>query len=274
MKKVNKVLMSTVAILLSLVLISTSVLSGVFAKFVETKSAGATVSLKAFGITVTVSAPNGDVEIDTSKTVNDGENVSVTLNSLAMYPGREELGIVKFAFSGTTTVPTNLTIRVDVQSNDKLLVTKSVFPDYLTENQRAYMPMGFRVRTWSADEAFNTANTPYWINAESISALDIKAESEIATDIRTAMATTGGLSLSSATKDTSGTGSYYVTKKFDVNKPIVLIDSRPAIGIGYHWSLDNTTVSYSDEISTYIAEQLNGASAVTVTLTVTLEQDS
>ena len=53
MKKVNKILMATVSILLSLVLLSTSLVSGIFAKYVIKNSAESNVGFKKWGITVT-----------------------------------------------------------------------------------------------------------------------------------------------------------------------------------------------------------------------------
>ena len=100
MKKVNKALMATVAILLSLVLISTSVLSGVFAKFVETKSAGATVSLKAFGLTLTVSSKDKYNPVYTPSADNAiSVTVPITMNAAENYDD-----IVKFTLSNTPNV--------------------------------------------------------------------------------------------------------------------------------------------------------------------------
>ena len=50
MKKSNKILMATVAILLSLVLISTSIVSGIFARFVIEKSGSTAIKFNKFGV--------------------------------------------------------------------------------------------------------------------------------------------------------------------------------------------------------------------------------
>ena len=104
MKKVNKALMSTVAILLSLVLISTSVLSGVFAKFVDTKSAGATVSLKAFGLTLTVNKGSDvpSTAIVTPSTI-DANTLSVTVTDFKINASTTKYNsIIWFTISKTT----------------------------------------------------------------------------------------------------------------------------------------------------------------------------
>ena len=107
-KRFNKILMMTVAILLCLVLISTSVVSGIFAKYVITKSAGATVSLKAFGITLSVDGMATNNSTGITKTVvskdtnNNALEISVTGISLAA--GESIDDVVKFTIDGTPNV--------------------------------------------------------------------------------------------------------------------------------------------------------------------------
>lgn len=136
MKKVNKALMATVAILLSLVLISTSVLSGVFAKFVDTKSAGATVSLKAFGVTLTMSIPDATVTAlenagaSIPKDTNGkpletftSEGNSITISGLKMLPGMTFPKAVKFEFGGAPTVPVQVKITPTITYDSKVHTT-------------------------------------------------------------------------------------------------------------------------------------------------------
>ena len=86
MRKANRIMMGTVSILLCLVLVTTSVLSGIFAKYVTNRKAEANVAFKKWGITVT---PGSDLE-DSYSTVIDGEDrvvVSSTLDGNLMAPG-------------------------------------------------------------------------------------------------------------------------------------------------------------------------------------------
>ena len=86
MRKTNRIMMGTVSILLCLVLVTTSVLSGIFAKYVTNRKAEANVTFKKWGITVT---PGSDLEESYSKVI-DGEDkvvVSSTLSGNLMAPG-------------------------------------------------------------------------------------------------------------------------------------------------------------------------------------------
>ena len=86
MRKTNRIMMGTVSILLCLVLVTTSVLSGIFAKYVTNQKAEANVAFKKWGITVT---PGSNLEESYSKVV-EGEDkvvVSSNLSGNLMVPG-------------------------------------------------------------------------------------------------------------------------------------------------------------------------------------------
>ena len=86
MRKTNRIMMGTVSILLCLVLVTTSVLSGIFAKFVTKRNVEANIAFKKWGITVT---PGSDLE-DSYSTVIDGEDkvvVKSKLDGKLMAPG-------------------------------------------------------------------------------------------------------------------------------------------------------------------------------------------
>ena len=107
-KRFNKILMMTVAILLCFVLISTSVVSGIFAKYVITRSAGATVSLKAFGLTLEVAGKSGYVASTT--TVNSTTVDAAVTVPLA--PGDDINDVLTVTIGGAATVNTNLVVTV------------------------------------------------------------------------------------------------------------------------------------------------------------------
>ena len=80
MRKANKIIMAIVSTLLTLTLVSSCILSGLYAKYVTKESSSATVSFKKFGVTIThgtdlntqydTSARDGIVEIK----VNSGDS--------------------------------------------------------------------------------------------------------------------------------------------------------------------------------------------------------
>ena len=127
-KRFNKILMMTVAILLCFVLISTSVVSGIFAKYVITRSAGATVSLKKFGITLTVTG-NETTNIatvdatSTAKTNNKAVTVAVTVN---LAPGETATDVISIGISNKASVDTNLKIKFEETNRSGFTVPTSV----------------------------------------------------------------------------------------------------------------------------------------------------
>ena len=108
MQKVNRMMMKTVAVLLILVLITTSILSGTLAKYVSAKSAAANVALKNFGVNVSFSFSSEiknlygeDILNDSTKTTKSGDSVIVTLSNLKMAPGDSFLDAIHVNISGT-----------------------------------------------------------------------------------------------------------------------------------------------------------------------------
>ena len=134
MRKANKILMATVAILLCLVLITTSVASGIFAKFVITKSGEATITFERFGVTVTMSVPSTPtnksftsvrdipgVEVSTETFSSTGH--TITISGLKMRPGLEFPKAVKFAFTGEPNVPVQVKITPTITYDSKVHTT-------------------------------------------------------------------------------------------------------------------------------------------------------
>ena len=164
MRKVNKMLMATVSILLCLVLISTSVVSGIFAKFAINNKGRATASLKAFGVTLTMTVNETKLKNAgaTVVTANDNRNTtrSVTITGLKMAPGESIMDAVKINISGTAGV------RLKVVIEPKVLYDRSVYENvcgsfqgvpvglYYTEYDTNLQKVIKKfVRTWSLYDA-------------------------------------------------------------------------------------------------------------------------
>ena len=146
MRKVNRVLMKTAAILLALVLVTSCALSGIFAKYVTSMEIDMeSMKMKKFGVTVNMVVDEaklksvlGDdyisaddlkkltaekqeeakankvwVEVSTDAQKQAGVN-TVTIHNLALKPGDNLSDIVKFAFSGTANVRCKMIVDVDI----------------------------------------------------------------------------------------------------------------------------------------------------------------
>ena len=153
MRKVNKILMATISILLCLVLISTSVVSGIFAKYVVTKKGQSIVQLERFGVTLSVSEgenlPQG-VTVNTTK--NHAQNtVSVEVSNISLAPGESIDDVVIFQVAGTPNVPmVDFKLNVDVVvGNSSVLGYNSKLPGIPTTwiaPDKCYSPIGFTAK--------------------------------------------------------------------------------------------------------------------------------
>lgn len=82
MRKINKIMMMTVAILLSLVLITSSVVSGTLAKYTTSSSTSDSARVAKWGVTVEASYGEEFHDVVTNKNETDeGKKVVITPNS-------------------------------------------------------------------------------------------------------------------------------------------------------------------------------------------------
>lgn len=158
MSKVNKILMATVAILLTLVLISTSVVSSVFARFTIKKQASMVVGLEKFGVSLGLTLSDEFVEflggqdaVDDMTTVN-GDSISINITNLKMAPGDQFLDAISFNISGTPNVKVRVVIepRVEFEEDDF---------DELNDGTFWGVPVGLYYSAY--DENFNKVIKPF-----------------------------------------------------------------------------------------------------------------
>ena len=278
MKKVNKILMATVAILLSLVLISTSVVSGVFAKFVIKKTTETTVKLEKFGVSMEVTAPSNVTK------VNDGENVSVTLDNVLMTPGYSDYYLIQFKFSGTPTVITHLKVAVDIELSPKFYVPADKFPEYSSYTNKAHMPIRFGSSTILNGVKKDTYKTDQWMTGTGDTAqaavdnLEQKLEEKFAEAIKSALSAKYYIAEVDSTypnpivgPEAEGNG-YYSRKTFAKGQPILVRLGGDVLTFGYYW--DTTSQSgYKPEFAAYIADSFTASDVpIRLTITVSLEQ--
>lgn len=270
MKKFNKILMMTVAILLTLVLASTSVVSGIFAKYVVTKSASTEVSLKAFGVTLTVDGgTHGTVTRNPSATSSSPSTLSVSVTNLELAPGDKLDDVVKFTIAGTganskpNVGTVNLKVKVAVESVDKFSVQEGFVTAMTPETGIAfktanYIPIGFSLKSTSGNNA--TTRTDF------LDAWTTPTDSaDLASKIRAAM-------VSKASFKTSGSDA--VEKTIYTNGAFTVKD----ISFGFTCWKDGTTGLPSDVsepeanlIQTYLSQN-NSVAKFKVIYTVSLEQ--
>ena len=148
MKKANRILMATVAVLLSLVLITTSVVSGIFARFTVLQEAKTKMTLNKFGVSLGLTLSDefvallgGQDAVDDMTTVN-GDSISIAIPELKMGPGDIWDKAFNVSIDGTPTVDCKFKFDVDLNLDaDKftipagecgLTVEADYFPIYFT----------------------------------------------------------------------------------------------------------------------------------------------
>ena len=240
MKKTNKILTRALVILLALVLITSSVVSSTFAKYVVRKEAKTTVGLEAFGLTVTLEGSGVNGETDKK----NGESITYKVKNITLTPGDETYKNAIIArISGTPNVAANVTIDVKVEYGGKaFLVPKADFASLDADTR--FVPISFTVGGDNATEPYNSlANT--------------EAADEIKEKIGTKYS------------DFAGGTTYKIEKS---ENPIPEKEYK----FGFIWEknvgTDDQQLLY-DQIGTYLANQTDdNKSTVTITYTISVEQ--
>ena len=244
MKKFSKILMMTVAILLTLVLASTSVVSGIFAKYVVTKKATTTVSLQKFGLTLQVEGKHGTKITNNPTNSTDLAVLSVTVENLYLTPGQALTDVVKFTIGGESNVDkVNMVITATVDAYSPIPVPKGVGS---LSSETKYLPIAFTAKVGSADKTLYTA----WSTPADAAAL----QSGIVTGLRNAV-----------NDQTTKTGNTATVAICTSKGP----SSITNLDFGFKWEEKVISNISTDEISTYLAEK---GLSVKVTYTVSLQQ--
>ena len=119
MRKSNRIMIKVVAILLTLVLFTSTVVSGTLAKYATYKDATTSVTFEQFGVELVMTYKTnwGDENDPNRKDVTitpteKGDSISVTISDLMMFPGDDFPEIVRFKFveGKTPNVPVKVTI--------------------------------------------------------------------------------------------------------------------------------------------------------------------
>ena len=276
MRKVNKMLMATVSILLCLVLISTSVVSGIYAKFVITETGNATVSLKAFGITLKVKQgydkPSGAIVTPTTINAN---TVSVKVENIKMIPPQSSNdknydSLIMFELSGKSNVPkVKLTLTVEFEGVNNFNIPANTVLDanHTITTGGNYLPFAFYA--YFSGSSGNTLD--YWRNPES----DDKLEADFVNAIRADKTIGNKFSEDENTEDNS-------IEAIICNG----INSSPSIHtiyFGYLMYIDIYKTNYTKEgahpaggieahaMQTYLANK-NPAPTFSATYTISIEQ--
>ena len=177
MKKTNKILRIVVSVLLCLTLISSCILSSIFAKYTTERERGFTAVIEKFGVTVEVSTPISSLSAEQKKqlglenvtvTNNAGSNdaksgiYTITISNLPIRPGvgttpnNKDVApdiyssLVKFTFSGTANVHVRISMATDITYNN---IDWTVPGEVLGsgKSDTKYLPIGFNLYTYNGN---------------------------------------------------------------------------------------------------------------------------
>ena len=292
MRRANKILMATVAILLCLVLITTSVVSGVFAKYAIKKQASTSVGLEKFGVKVTVT-PDSRLSAYAQPEVTTGDTISITYSSLPLVPGLDFSKAINVKFEGTPTVNAvaQVIFHIYYQTSDSYADTYTKVPAGIgnTNEDTYFMPLGFTfgaLRATDGKYENDYVLTP-WMEKTAQNTL----EETITKNIYNRLYFADG----SITVD-NGSGErtdYRIYKNFTAKTNIKLYPRNSSgksatnypmndFDLGFKWPLnwppedvENTTGYDYDEICTYLAQNSAVTSqTITIMYTISIAQKS
>lgn len=286
MKKANRIMMATVSMLLCLVLITTSVVSGVFARFVIKNTATSPVTFKKFNVVVTMT-PNAKLTTAgaTVTTRTNGKSAKVTISGLKLAPGDDWFNAVNFAFTNKTAFKTYVKIYVDLEytnihsvidpeteevSDSSFVVPADTDLPGIT-SKTYFMPIGFTFSSGATSAAGHYVVEP-WL--ESDSADDTVSASAIKTDIL------NGINSKITDPTTNkvvqdGYAQTYFGSGATVQWTIDGTTARKDFDLGFAWPDAGSNTAYDyDLLSTYLIDNADEGVSFSITYTVELSQTS
>ena len=154
-RKANRILMAIVLILLCLVLMTTSVVSGIFAKYTISKQVLMMFSFESFGVTIDIIPSEGLKDTVGVENIKLDAGGNLTVSNLLMHPGSDFKDALKFQIKGKPTADAELRVEVTVANegnafNNAFKINKKAFPSLFTgtwadKTEMPYVPMGFYV---------------------------------------------------------------------------------------------------------------------------------
>lgn len=256
MQKINKIMMITVAVLLTLVLITSSAVSGTFAKYASTGESSSTARVAKWGITVKMTAnmPDG-FEPDLTSTDNA---ITFSANTLKMAPGRDYSNVIKLEFSGTAEVRLKVKIMANVVCDD----AKLKVPATIAQKDTYFVPMGTTIKA-TEESAVTYLSKPWFERPATSNNIGSSLENAIASGFKNVA---GFTAVGSSAE-----------KEFAPNDPINFTlgtETVDSFYLGFDWPssyTDSTVYDYS-KLSSYVLGSFPADANVGITYTITVEQ--
>ena len=155
-KNINRVMMIIVSLLLALVLLSTSFVSSIYARYVVRDARKFEIGMTKFGVELIMTyksdwATNGKTVTITP--TQNGDSLSVTISDLRMIPGDSFPELVRFEFveGKTPNVPVKVTITQTLSHDKNNFKIREVNVGNL-KKEEFVMPLGFKFAAYDNSE--------------------------------------------------------------------------------------------------------------------------
>lgn len=173
-KKANKIMMVVVSLLLALVLMTTCILSGIYAKYVTKRAAQTVIGLKEFDITITIdynavidtAITNGTITTTQRTDANGKEVVGITLQGLKLTPGDDYWNAISIKMEGSADVPIIVKVTPTASFNTK--TSQDALDNFYVQSGvggltkgGAVMPYGFTFGIYDSEITKNDVNITY-----------------------------------------------------------------------------------------------------------------
>lgn len=242
MPKANKIMMMTVSVLLCLVLLTTSAISGTLAKYTTTAESSASARVAKWGAKIDITLSD---DVEGKLESKDYSNLSVIQfkqdEALGMGAGKSYPEALKIKFSGTSEVRLKVKLVIGIE-----------YEGGLAKGDTHYVPMGIKMKgnNGSVENLSDDFVGGPWFSGTSADELVNNAQTAINNGIA------GKLDFTSETA--------YVEKIFAPNEPILFNvkddKTNPTVNelvFGLEWpaTYDDTTSNKYNEIGQYLLEQ-------------------
>ena len=245
-RRANRILMAIVLLLLCLVLMTTSIVSGIFAKYTVQKQILLTLGFESFGIKV-----EAYVRDDIRELVGSGYSDNsghITVSNLWMNPGDSFEDAVTFKVTGKPTTGARITISAKIEPlSDAFTLDHESFPDIVTEDgvKETCVPMHFY------------ANNSVVVNPYIRYSTGLAAATVTGTKIENSLISTDGYSPADG-------GGVYKTLPAKTE-----VDETYNFGFGWEKAYNKKAGDCYDEIGTWIS---SNQPTFTITYYITVEQ--
>ena len=257
--RTNRILMIVISLLLALVLITTCVLSGVYARYTTSKTVGTTIKFKKRDISVNIEVSNALSSYVTSG--DQGNAFDIVISGLQLSPGDKFEDALKMTVNGSPSSLSNFVIDFKINyNNGSFVIHENTFEGKTAGTP--CMPIGFMVGTYDAEGNYTVGT--YDSNGNLIryasEPYSYKDGATIAQDIENAIVGITALGFTHSTENSNNEPAYEIAaiKQCPAAQKVTFGENVSALGFGFEWPLEHgesETLTLNDQLGTWFSNQ-------------------